>query len=112
MKKTIIAGSRSFTDYALLEKTCDQYEISEVVCGLADGADTLGFDYAKEKRMSISFFSANWRKYGQSAGRIRNTEMAMYAERLIAFWDGKSPGTKHMISEARKRGLEVVVINF
>ena len=112
MKKTIIAGSRSFTDYALLEKTCDQYEISEVVCGLAKGADSLGMEYAFLKGITFRIFPANWRKYGNSAGRIRNTEMAMYAERLITFWDGKSPGTKHMISEARKRGLEVAIINF
>ena len=31
---------------------------------------------------------------------------------LIAFWDGKSKGTKHMIEQAAKYGLKVYAVNF
>jgi hypothetical protein len=48
---------------------------------------------------------------GKSAGYIRNDEMAQYADMLIAFWDGTSKGTKHMIDLANKRGIKVVVID-
>lgn len=38
--------------------------------------------------------------------------MAEYADALIAFWDGKSKGTKNMIEEAEKRNLKVIVKNY
>jgi len=38
--------------------------------------------------------------------------MAKYANVLIAFWDGKSKGTKHMIDLAKKYKLVVKVIIF
>jgi hypothetical protein len=38
--------------------------------------------------------------------------MADNADGLIAFWDGKSKGTKHMIDIATKGGLKVRVISY
>jgi len=35
--------------------------------------------------------------------------MAAYAEALVAVWNGTSRGTRHMIEEARQRGLRVFV---
>jgi len=46
---------------------------------------------------------------GKAAGFIRNAEMAEYADALIAFWDGRSKGTKHMIDLAKKHGLKVKI---
>lgn len=36
--------------------------------------------------------------------------MAGYGTHLLAFWDGKSRGTKNMIGEAEKRDLPVRVV--
>ena len=40
--------------------------------------------------------------------------MAKYASEtygiLIAFWDGKSRGTKNMIDTAKKHGLEIHIV--
>jgi len=47
-------------------------------------------------------FSADWSKYGKSAGYKRNKQMALYADVLIAFWDGNSKGTKLMIELAKE----------
>ena len=49
--------------------------------------------------------------YGKRAGVRRNEEMADMADALIAIWDGSSPGTKHMIEVARRRGLKIYVHN-
>lgn len=112
--KVIIAGGRKFNDYDLLYKNCDKVlrikknEI-EIVSGTANGADKLGERYAKEKGYPIKQFPANWDKYGKSAGYKRNEEMAKYADGLIAFWDGKSKGTKHMIDLAKQYELKVKV---
>jgi hypothetical protein len=57
----------------------------------------------------LKIFPAQWSIYGKGAGYIRNREMAQYADALIAFWDGKSKGTKNMIDEAKKQGLIIKV---
>ena len=33
--------------------------------------------------------------------------MAEYADALVAFWDGESKGTKHMIETAKEKGLDI-----
>jgi len=38
--------------------------------------------------------------------------MSNNADGLIAFWNGKSKGTKHMIDIATKDGLKVRVIRY
>ena len=112
--KIIIAGSRNFNDYNLLKTSCDnlltQFTNIEIVSGTARGADKLGERYAREKGYSIKEFPANW-NLGKSAGYIRNDEMAQYSDMLIAFWDGTSKGTKHMIDLANKRGIKVEIVN-
>ena len=112
--KVIIAGTRSFQDYALLQSYAD-YMLSrttdaiEIVSGGARGADALGERYAKERGYRLKIFPADWERYGKAAGYRRNAEMADYADALIAFWDGKSRGTMHMINLAKQRKLKVAV---
>lgn len=107
--RVIIAGGRDFLDYPDLENGIKDsgFDITEVVCGGASGADAMGDIWAKNHSVPVKMFPANWRMYGKSAGQVRNCHMAAYAEALIAFWDGRSKGTKHMIEEATKRGLRV-----
>ena len=112
MFRVIIAGSRSFEDYDMLVRTMDMVlrnitDEIQVVCGMAAGADTLGERYAKERRYQIAYFPADWKKYGRAAGFNRNVEMAKHADALVAFWDGKSKGTKHMLDIAQRYGLRV-----
>ena len=117
MFRVIIAGGRDFSDYDLLSKTMDDYlsqikdDIS-IVCGQARGADTLGEQYAKEHNHLVQYFPANWKRYGKAAGYIRNTEMAKNADALVAFWNGQSLGTKHMIATAEQLGLSVLVVEY
>ena len=40
----------------------------------------------------------------------RNIEIVTICEKLIAFWDGKSRGTKFTIDYAKARGKEVIII--
>lgn len=114
--KVIIAGGRDFKDYNRLKEVCDkilsnQNDI-EIVSGTAGGADTLGERYAQEKGYEVKKFPAKWDEYGKKAGYLRNQEMGDYADGLIAFWDGQSKGTKHMIDIANKNGLKVRVISY
>lgn len=116
MTKVIIAGSRTFNNYSLLKEICDDFlqgfEDIEIVCGMAIGADLLGYNYAISKGYPIKEFIPNWKKFGKKAGMLRNREMANYGNILIAFWDGFSTGTSNMIQEARKRKLVVKIVNY
>jgi len=107
--KVVIAGGREFNNYELLREICDELITtdSEIVSGGAKGTDKLGERYANEKGYDLKIFPADWNKYGKGAGPIRNRQMAEYGDMLIAFWDGKSTGTKNMIETSMKLGLSV-----
>lgn len=117
--RVIIAGGRDFNDYALLKAKCDNILAEKatthhiiIVSGAARGADNLGEKYAQEHSYTIEKYPADWNTHGKAAGPIRNAQMANSADALIAFWDGKSHGTKSMINIARSKGLFVRVINY
>lgn len=124
--RIIIAGSRDFNDYELLKKSAIEIitkktmlpDLTRIVSGGARGADTLGERFANEMGLEITRFIPDWDGLGKRAGYVRNAEMAKFAVEdyndgmLIAFWDGQSRGTKHMIDLANKYGLEVHVVNY
>jgi YspA, cpYpsA-related SLOG family len=111
--RVIIAGSRTIRQYA---KVCEAvqlsgFAISRVVSGLAEGVDMLAVRYALEQGLPCDPFPPQWKKWGRSAGYRRNEQMAQHADALIAIWDGRSPGTRHMIAVAKTRGLPVYVVS-
>ena len=117
--KVIIAGSRGFSNYKLLYEKCNEIlrEKSKthnivIVSGHAKGADLLGERFSQDKDYDLEVFPANWKKFGKSAGFRRNEQMAEVADGLIAFWDGKSHGTKHMIDIAKDKGMDIRVIEY
>ena len=117
--KVIIAGGRDFVDYNLLREKVNNILVDKrlthkivIVSGCARGADTFGMRYASENIFDVDEYPADWNKYGKKAGYMRNVEMAENADALIAFWDGKSKGTKHMIDIATERNLPIRVIRY
>ena len=117
--KIIIAGGRDFMDYNLLKEKADKILQEKkvthkivIISGCARGADTLGLRYASETPFDVEAYPAAWDQYGKKAGYLRNVEMAENANALIAFWDGKSKGTKHMIDIATERNLPIRVIRY
>jgi hypothetical protein len=119
MLRLIIAGSRNFEEYHLLESSLDEFiernSIGDpdpgviIISGLAKGADLLGVQYAKQKGYQVEEFPANW-KLGRSAGPKRNLEMAKSANACIVFWDGVSKGTANMIELAKRHQLKLLVV--
>lgn len=129
--RIIVAGGRDFKDYNLLSDTIMQYlEVMDdtgivdnpkqvkFISGAARGADSLGEQFAYTWDYEVIRFVADWDVHGKSAGYRRNAEMAKFASEeghtgvLIAFWDGRSKGTKHMIDLAKRYGLDVHVVNY
>jgi len=113
--KIIIAGSRTFSNYSLFKKKIDQVlqniKHPEIISGCASGADSLAIKYAVKHEIPCHKMPADWKNYGLAAGYIRNTEMADIANMLIAFWNGKSKGTRHMIKIAKEKKLETIIFN-
>ena len=119
--RIIIAGSRNFEDYMYLEETMLkvigslEHKDIEIISGMAKGADKLGAAFAKHHGFKLKEMPADWTRYGNSAGYRRNAEMASYAiedpeSMLVAFWDGESKGTGHMVDLAKKHNIKYVKI--
>ncbi|MCM1233547.1 MAG: DUF2493 domain-containing protein [Ruminococcus flavefaciens] len=120
MRRVIVCGGRDFGDETLLTTSLDEilaeYDSFEIVTGGAKGADSIGDKYAIEHGMQRIVFPAKWDKFGKTAGYIRNAQMLQYAQEetpvVVAFWDGKSRGTKHMIDIATTGGAEVHIVRY
>jgi hypothetical protein len=117
--RIIIAGGRDFADRQRLEAAVDKLTAAldrhqiEIVSGMARGADKLGWEYADRRGLSRTPFPADWGNQPRHvAGYLRNEVMAWYSSHLIAFWDGKSRGTQHMVELAKREGLDVRIVKY
>src|SRR4029077_14766405 len=110
--KLIIAGSRTFTDAALLSQVLRSRKllVTKLRHGGARGADRLGVRWALKHHIRSRCFAADWERFGKSAGVRRNHQMAQAGDVLVAFYVNNSPGTAHMIVCMRALGKPVVVI--
>lgn len=119
MAKVIIAGCRGLTNINDVEDAWNAAMrewgsplVTEVVSGAAPGVDQLGEILAEWKAIPVRRFPAEWARLGKRAGPTRNGQMARYADRLIAVWDGESRGTANMIETMRALGKPVYVHRF
>lgn len=87
--------------------------VSEIVSGGSHGIDTCASIYAREKGIKLIEFLPEYKKYGKAAPIIRNKRIVEYADRVLAFWDGKSKGTLSVIKYCEKLGkeCEIILIN-
>jgi len=86
---------------------------TEVIEGGATGADAIAGEEALKLHFSVQHFPAQWEKYGRAAGPIRNTRMLEQRPRLVVAFHSdiaNSRGTKNMVEQSEKAGLEVVVV--
>lgn len=116
--KLIIAGSRTlnpslgFISSAI--KMLSITNISEIVCGMAEGVDSEGLHFASHAQLEVAQFPADWKKHGNAAGPIRNKQMAEYANALLLIWDGTSRGSfniKKEMLKLKKPVYEVILKN-
>ena len=114
--KTIIAGSRSFKPERALELVEEAvwkcgWKVTSVNCGCAPGIDKAGGDWARANVLPVSYMPADWEAAGKKAGILRNVAMLKEAQAVIVIWDGKSPGSEHMLTIAKKskKPLHVVI---
>lgn len=122
----IIAGGRDFDDYELMVEQARYFmrnlDDVKIISGgnkvwnpvkqRHTGADLLAAKLAKEKNIPFKEYPADWKQHGIKAGWIRNREMGEAGTHLLAFWDGKSRGTKMMIEIARSKNIPTEIISY
>lgn len=110
MPKVAIVGSRTWKDAASIAAVVDALPPGTVVVsGAAPGADRLAAQLARARGLEVVAIRADWRR-GRHAGMLRNVEVIAQADQVIAFWDGRSPGTKNAIRLARQARKPLRVI--
>jgi len=82
---------------------------TEIVSGGARGVDTSAREYALSHGIKLTEFLPEYTRFGRSAPLKRNITIIEYSDIVLAFWDGKSKGTKFVIDNCRKLGVEVRV---
>jgi hypothetical protein len=128
--KVAVIGSRSFKDADFLAEKLDELRwlLGDfvVISGGAPGADTLAEKWAASRGLSCEVYKADWENldhvdvlrrqlwdgtwYDARAGFRRNQVVIDNTDQcVVAFWDGKSNGTKDAIQRATKAGKAVYV---
>ena len=106
--KIAVIGSRNLT-----VENLGQYlpeATTEIVSGGAKGIDTCAREYALANGLKLTEFLPEYEKYGRGAPLKRNLQIIDYADKVLAFWDGRSRGTKYVIEQCKKRNKKVTVI--
>jgi len=113
--RVAIIGSRGYNDFTefefILNKFIEKHTNISFVSGGAKGADTLIEEYCKKYNFDIEIFKPDW-SLGKHAGFLRNKTIWDNADMGIAFWDGKSKGTKHSFDIAKNQNKTLYVFNY
>ena len=106
--KVAVIGSRNLEvndlDNYLPEQT------TEIVSGGAKGIDTCAKKFALENNLKLTEFLPKYELFKKAAPLKRNIEIIEYADIVLAFWDGKSRGTKFVIDHCKKMNIPCKVI--
>jgi hypothetical protein len=106
-----IIGSRTFSSLWMVRAIVDCLQPGKhtVVSGGAQGVDSVAIDQARMRRMATIIFKPDYKQYGSVATHVRNDLIIAQADYVVAFWDGKSPGTKSVIEKVERLGKPYVV---
>ena len=129
--KLAVVGSRDCTRVELMRQVLDnvnkERKITLIISGGAPGADRLAVDYAKENDIPWVEYKADWKDLSQPDAIIKQGKYGLYdafagirrnkliiddADRVIAFWDEKSPGTLNSIKRAKKQEKRVTIVKY
>jgi hypothetical protein len=117
---TIVAGSRSITCRKTVYDACQEFwhanDVTEVVCGMAEGVDLLGRDWADVSSIPVKEFPVLPSERWAGGPNQRNQRMADYAKvsgkgALLLIWDGVSSGSVDMLKRAKKAGLYIMIVD-
>lgn len=107
--RVIVCGSRNWTDREQIAHRLSELPgTTTIVHGAAKGADQIAHQEGQKLGLLLEPHPADWGALGKRAGVIRNMEMAyLGADLCIAFWDGRSAGTRDMVDRAEAQGIPI-----
>lgn len=109
--KIAIVGSRGFRRLWKVNAYISELpKDAIIVSGGAYGVDALAVAAGRRYGLAVIEILPDWEKFGKAAGMMRNSDIVAQCDRLVAFWDGMSRGTKDSIDKARKAGKRVEII--
>ena len=81
-----------------------------IVSGGAKGADTYAREFAEKKGIRLIEHLPDYAKYGKAAPLVRNRLIIDDCDKVLAFWDGKSRGTKQTLDYAESKGKPIKIM--
>jgi len=109
--KVLVCGDRHWKNEKIIERELKKLPPdTTIIHGAAKGADNIAGNTALRLGLRVEAFPAEWKKYGRSAGPIRNRKMLdQNPDLVLAFHEdlSSSKGTKHMVQIAREKGVPV-----
>lgn len=115
----LVSGTRTYNNKELIRKLIEYYTSPQfgdkflVINGAARGADRLSTEVAKELGVPWKEYPADWDRYKNGAGPLRNKQMLAEAkpDLLLAFVDDpvSSSGTANMILQAIFAGISIEI---
>ena len=110
MRIAVIGSREALKNASLLILKQMPVNISEMVSGGANGIDQAAAEVANTLNVPLKLFLPDYERYGKRAPLVRNLEIIEYADEVVAFWNGRSRGTQHVIASCLQRGKPVRVI--
>lgn len=103
--RLMVCGSRSWVDRWKVEDALWDLHPAEIIHGGAVGADTLAHEVAQELKIPTLIYYPDYKRPSPQRYHERNDRMLSECDFVLAFWDGKSTGTKSVIDKAERRGI-------
>lgn len=114
--KILVCGDRKWNDdviiYRVLMLIHGVDNKATIITGGAEGADSIAHSLAKSMGFGTTEVRADWKRYGRSAGPIRNRAMLDLSPDAVVAFHGflpNSKGTRDCVEEAQRRGIPVFV---
>ncbi|MCL2069834.1 MAG: DUF2493 domain-containing protein [Treponema sp.] len=108
--KLAVIGSRSIEKLDLDKYIKEKPDM--VISGGAKGIDTIAWEWALKNNIEIVVHRPNYNLHRKKAALRRNDIIIDEADKIMAFWNGESTGTKYVIDRAIKikKNIEIIFI--
>jgi len=119
-RRVLISGDRWWDDREMIRRWLHDKNhedpITALIEGEASGADSIAREVAEEMGIPVKSYPAEWDRYGNAAGAIRNSQMLKTEKPDLvgAFHDelwSKSRGTLDMVKKSTKAGISTEWLN-
>ncbi len=105
--KIAVIGSRNIKNIDLTNFI--PKNTTEIISGGAVGVDSLAREYAIANGIKLTEIKPEYNLYKKGAPLKRNLKIIQNSELVLAFWDGKSRGTKFVIDTCHRLEIPVRV---